>query len=94
MAKVSCSPSTGDVDNNKEPAATSTIMFVLFAVMCAGLCIILIRNSVTVLWPLEVCGCEWSRLSTVSFVVALSFEHMAFHVFVQAGYSDPYLYCP
>lgn len=34
------------------------------------------------------------RLSATSFVVALSFEHMAFHVFVQAGYSDPYLLWP
>lgn len=56
-------------------------------------CLILERHGVTVQRPPEFYGCQRSRLLTTSFVVALSFEHMAFHVFVQAGYSDPYLLC-
>lgn len=52
-----------------------------------------LRNGVTVQWPPKMYGSERCRLLTTSFVVALSFEHMAFHVFVQAGCSDPYLVC-
>lgn len=80
--------------NNKEPTATTIILFLTLTVMCAGLCIMWIRDSVRAQRPPELYGNERSCLAATSFVVALSFEHMAFHVFVQAGYSDPYLCCP
>lgn len=56
--------------------------------------VFLVRLNMEVKWLLKVNHSMQHRLSTTSFVVALSLEHMAFHVFVQAGYSDPYLLCP
>lgn len=78
----------------QKPTVATTIMFVILAVMCAVLCIIHVRHGVRAQWLPKLHGSWRSRLPTTSFVVALSFEHMAFHVFVQAGYSDPHLFCP
>lgn len=75
----------------EKPAAATTIIFVISAVVRSRLCITLVRNGVMVRWPDKLHGSEPSRLPTTSFVVALSYEHMAFHVFVQAGCSDPCL---
>lgn len=60
--------------------------------MCAELSVVLVRHGVTAQGPSMLHVSERSRLPFTSFVVALSVEHMALRVFVQAGYSDPYIF--
>lgn len=79
--------------DNKEPVAATVVIFRLFAAIRVGLCTVCVGHGAAVQWPPKRHGSERSRLLTTSFVVALSLEHMAFHVFVRAGCSDPCLVC-